>query len=154
MSEWMAVWCSAAYQVKLQQASLSSCTFPAALKSTIKMPSPVEPSSLLRSILVHNRYLFTHLVLFCSYQVGSIPKTKQITRELVSFTDTYLSVLKKKYWRSIYTEWRKVFLIQETMKFSSSDQKRGRKIKSKGLHHGIDSVFPEDESNKVHVLDE
>lgn len=96
MSEWMAVWCSAAYQVKLQQASLSSCTFPAALKSTIKMPSPVEPSSLLRSILVHNRYLFTHLVLFCSYQVGSVPKTKQITRELVSFTDTYLSVLEKK----------------------------------------------------------
>lgn len=92
----MAVWCSAAYQVKLQQASLSSCTFPAALKSTIKMPSPVEPSSLLRSILVHNRYLFTHLVLFCSYQVGSVPKTKQITRELVSFTDTYLSVLEKK----------------------------------------------------------
>lgn len=125
------------------------------LRSLSKCLPPIEPSSSPRSILELNRYLFTQLVLFCSYQVGSVPKTKQITRELVSSTDIYQCWEKR--WRSVYREWRKVFLMQETTKFSSSDQKRRKKIKIKGTWSlGID-CFPwgsKDESDQVRVLDE
>lgn len=72
------------------------------LRSLSKCLPPIEPSSSPRSILELNRYLFTQLILFCSYQVGSVPKTKQITRELVSSTDIYQCWEKR--WREVFTQ--------------------------------------------------
>lgn len=56
--------------------------FPVLKKELSKHLPSIQPSPFLKSTLAHSRYLFSQLIFFRSYQVGSIPQKNKEKRKL------------------------------------------------------------------------
>lgn len=131
--------------------------FPVLKKELSKHLPSIQPSPFLKSTLAHSRYLFSQLIFFRSYQVGSIPQKNKEKRKLD---------VRKFYNLPVLTNTGRMFTqdIKKTFIFNKRDhqtfllfkkKKRGRKINSKGLNHLTCFCWGRvDESDKICVLDQ